>query len=238
MNSMSTALTPSPLPQAGEGEHGAIIWSAMLKSGLSLLRYVSSSHDGKTPAYSPSPSGRGEGVREKASPVPRLVCLLFILLPACKIPDINLATPKPIEVNLNMRLDVYQYSGDEPKDQEQQKTLAETVERQRNRATEIQTIKNNRFIGEDHRGLLQLREVPAGEWGDYVKRVVEAENEDRTLLMRSEAAKTNRALNEVQTEQWKLRIDKAFKGEWIEVPGDKEGSYKWVQATGPKPKEG
>jgi len=163
--------------------------------------------------------------------------LAALLLPSCKIPDINLATPKPIEVNLNMRLDVYQYSGDEPKDKEQQKTLAETVERQRNRATEIQTIKNNRFIGEDHRGLLQLREVPAGDWGDYVKRVVETENEDRTLLMRSEATKTNRALNEVQTEQWRLRIDKAFKGEWIEIPGDKEGSYKWVQAMGPKEKK-
>lgn len=162
--------------------------------------------------------------------------VLLLILPACKLPDINLATPKPIEVNLNMRLDVYQYSGDQPKDKEQERSLTEASDRQRNRLQEIQTIKNNRFVGEDHRGLLQLREVPAGEWGDYVKRTIEAENEDRMLLMRNEAQKHNRELHEVQKEQWKLRSERAFKGEYIEVPGDKEGSYKWVQATGPKEK--
>ena len=165
-------------------------------------------------------------------------CMLLgaVLLTSCKLPDVNLSTPKPLEVNLNMRLDVYQYTGDKPKDTEQAKTLAEAVDRQRNRLQEMQTIKNNRFVGEDHRGLLQLRDVPSGEWGDYVKRSVEAENEDRTLMMRNEAATTNRALHEVQAEQWKLRIDKAFKGEYIEVPGDKDGTFKWIQATGPKEK--
>lgn len=155
---------------------------------------------------------------------------------SCSLPDVNLATAKPLEVNLNMRLDVYQYTGDKPKETEQSKTLAEAVDRQRNRLQEVQTIKNNRFVGEDHRGLLQLRDVPAGEWGDYVKRTVEAENEDRMAMMRNEAATSNRALHEVQAEQWKLRADKAFKGEYIEVPGDKEGIFKWVQATGPKEK--
>lgn len=165
-----------------------------------------------------------------------ILVLLPGLLAACHLPDINLATPKPIEVNLNMRLDVYQYTGDAPKPNEQVKTLAEAMERQRNRLEEVQTVKNNRFVGEGHRGQLELREAPAGEWGEYVKRTVQAENEDRMLLMRNEAQKSNRTLNEVQTEQWKLRIEKAFKGEYIEVPGDKEGTFKWIQATGPKTK--
>lgn len=163
-----------------------------------------------------------------------LALLLPVLMAACHLPDVNLATPKPIEVNLNMRLDVYQYTGDAPKPTEQVKTLAEAMERQRNRLEEVQTVKNNRFVGENHRGQLELREAPAGEWGEYVKRTVQAENDDRMLLMRSEAQKSNRTLNEVQTEQWKLRIEKAFKGEYIEVPGDKEGIFKWIQATGPK----
>ena len=121
---------------------------------------------------------------------PRLL-LLLILLPACKLklPDINLATPKPIEVNLNMRLDVYQYSGDQPKPQDKDTSLGDAIERQRNRQQEIQTIKNNR------------------------------------------------ELHAVQTEQWKLRIERAFKGEYIEVPGDKEGSFKWIQSMGPKEKK-
>ena len=158
------------------------------------------------------------------------------LLSACHLPDINIATPKPLDVNLNMRLDVYQYTGDAPKADDQIKTLADAMDRQRNRQEEIQTVKNNRFVGEDHRGMLELRQAPAGEWGEYVKRTVQEENDDRMMLMRAEAKKSNRTLNEVQTEQWKLRIEKAFKGEYIEVPGDKEGSFKWIQATGPKNK--
>ena len=163
---------------------------------------------------------------------PRLL-LLLALLPACKLPDVNLATPKPIEVNLNMRLDVYQYSTDKAQTPEQTTTNAEAVERMRNRQEEIQTLKNNRLVGENHRGQLQIREVPGGTWGDYVKRTVEAENADRTLLARANAAKTNRELHVVQAEEWKLRTEKSFKGEWIEVPGEKEGTFKWVQATGP-----
>jgi hypothetical protein len=55
--------------------------------------------------------------------------------------------------------------------------------------------------------------------------------------MRDQAQKSNRTLIEVQQEQWKLRSAKAFKGEWIEIAGEKEGTYKWVQAEGPKEKE-
>jgi len=162
---------------------------------------------------------------------------VVMILPGCKsLPAIPLTTPQPLEVNLNMRLDVYQYRGDEPQDKEAVKTLAEATERQRNRMSEIQTIKDNRFIGEDHRGLLQLREVPAGDWGDYVKRTIDAENEDRMLLMRNQAKELNKALHEIQSDQWKLRIDKAYKGEWIEVPGDNPSTFKWVKAEGPKPK--
>ena len=154
------------------------------------------------------------------------IAALSLTVTGCKtFPEIPLTTPKPLEINLNMRLDVYQYRGDEPKDKEVVKTLGEASQRQRNRMEEIQTIKNNRFIGEDHRALLQLREAPAGDWGDYVKRTIDAENEDRTLLMRNQAKETNNALHEIQAEQWKLRIDKAFKGEWIEIPGDSPNSF-------------
>jgi hypothetical protein len=168
-----------------------------------------------------------------------LSLIALAVLTGCKqFPAIPLTTPEPLEVNLNMRLDIYQYRGDEPDDKEAAKNVADAVTRQRNRMEEIQTLKNNRFIGEDHRGLLAMREVPAGDWGDYVKRTVDNENEDRNLLMRKQAKEQNKALNEIQAIQWKLRIDKAFKGEWIEVAGDKEGTFKWVQAEGPKAKPG
>ena len=116
--------------------------------------------------------------------------------------------------------------------------LGEAVERQRNRMAEIQELKNNRIVGEDHRGLLSLRQTPAGKWGDHVKRTVEEENTDRTLLMRNEAKESNRPLNEIEIEAWKLRADQSFKGEYIEVAGKTPGAFEWVQATGPKETKG
>lgn len=169
-------------------------------------------------------------------PHARFIALLApLLIAACKtLPAIPLTTPEPLKVDLNMRLDVYQYRGDDPADKTEARSLAEAVERQRNRMAEIQELKNNRIIGEDHRGLLSLRQVPAGDWGDYVKRTVEEENTDRTLLMRNEAKESNRQLHEVEREAWSQRTAQAFKGEWIEVPGKAEGTFDWVQSTGPK----
>jgi hypothetical protein len=155
----------------------------------------------------------------------------------CKsLPAIPLTTPEPLKVDLTMRLDVYQYRGEEVGDKEELKSISEAVERQRNRMAEIQELKNNRIVGEDHRGQLNLRQTPAGEWGAYVKRTVEAENTDRMLLMRNEAKESNRPLHEVQAEAWRLRADQSFKGEWIEVPGKNPGTFDWAQAVGPNPK--
>lgn len=157
------------------------------------------------------------------------VCALT--LTACKqLPAIPLTTPKPLEVNLNMRLDVYQYRGDEPLDQEAKKGASEATERMRNRMAEVQTLKNNHLVGEDHRGLLQVREVPAGDWGPQMKKTVAAENEDRMLLMRQKAKESNRALHELEGEQWRLRTQQANTGEWIEVPGAAPGSFQWKRA--------
>jgi hypothetical protein len=166
------------------------------------------------------------------------VALAFpFLLASCSNFKVDLSSPEPIKVDVNMRLDVYQYKGDEPgKKDEAAVTYEAAVERQRNRMPEIQTIKDNRFVGEDHRGQLHLRQKPAGDWGDYVERTVNQENEDRTILMRREAKESNRALHEVQDEQWKRRTSSAYAGEWVELPGDKPNTYKWVQSSGPRPK--
>ncbi len=150
---------------------------------------------------------------------------------ACKqLPAIPLTTPKPLEVNLNMRLDIYQYRGDEPLDKEATKSAGEATQRLRNRMEEIQTLKNNQLVGEDHRGLLIIREVPAGDWGPQMKKAVTAENEDRMLLMRQKAKESNRPLHEIEAEQWRLRTQQANTGEWIEVPGAAPGSFQWKRA--------
>lgn len=179
------------------------------------------------------------GKRNLANPQPlmqwsleRLVLLpVVVALAACKtLPEVPITTPKPLEVNLNMRLDVYQYRGDEPLDKEATKNASEATQRMRNRMVEIQTLKNNQLVSEDHRGLLQIREVPSGEWGPQMKKAVAAENEDRMLLMRQKAKESNRPLHELEDEQWRLRTQQAGTGEWIEVPGVTPGSFQWKRA--------
>jgi len=153
------------------------------------------------------------------------------LLAACKqMPEVPITTPKPLEVNLNMRLDVYQYRGDEPADKEAGKALDEANTRMRNRMAEIFNFKANELVGENHRGLLEIRQVPAGKWGEDVKKQVSAENEDRMLLMRQKAKDSGRALQEVQDEQWKIRTRQANAKEWIEVPGKNPGTFQWIRA--------
>ncbi|RBP38493.1 uncharacterized protein DUF1318 [Roseimicrobium gellanilyticum] len=180
--------------------------------------------------------------QDALTPIPRKVSqamLAFLLLglSSCKSFKVDLQSPEPIKVDVNMRLDVYQYKGDEPeKPNEEQARYDEAQTRIRNRLAEIQTFKNNGLVGEDHRGLLFLREKPAGEWGDRVEKEVNEENEDRNLMIRHEAKASNRAMHEVQEEFWKQRTNRAFHGEWIEVAGDKPNTFKWVQSDGPREK--
>jgi len=48
---------------------------------------------------------------------------------------------------------------------------------------ELQPLKNSRLIGENHLGLLEVRNPAPGEYGDYVRETVDAENKDRMALM-------------------------------------------------------
>jgi uncharacterized protein YdbL (DUF1318 family) len=177
-----------------------------------------------------------EGARPMR-PLRALLALSCIALASCQSFKVDLQSPEPIKVDVNMRLDVYQYKGDEPdKPDAAQASYDAAQTRLRNRYAEIQTFKNNGLVGEDHRGLLHLREKPAGEWGDYVEKQVNQENEDRTILIRRLAKDSDRAMHEVQDEQWKQRTSKAYHGEWIEVPGDKQNTFKWVQSNGPRQK--
>lgn len=153
-----------------------------------------------------------------------------LLLAACKqLPEIPITTPEPLKVDLNMRLDVYQYRGDEPDDKAASKALSEANTRMRNRMADIFRYKEPGDVGENHRGLLEIRQVPANE-GEVMKKAVAEENADRLLVMRRKAAETNRTLQEVQDEQWKLQIRQASEIHWIEVPGANPGTFKWMRA--------
>ena len=143
----------------------------------------------------------------------------------------NLSTPKPLKVNINVKLDVYQHG--QPTSQ---KTAAvaetgtpEAVEdRRRLRLGELQPLKNSRLVGENHLGLLEIRNPTPGEYGDYVSEIVAAENKDRMALMESMAKTQNIPLAAVQKQQAENAVHSAFNGEWIEVQKP-DGTYSWTQ---------
>ncbi len=171
----------------------------------------------------------------------RLLCFLPLLAAtACSFSktlenaarNIQLNTPEPIKVDMKITLDVYQHEAPgSAKVQEKAPTdLAEVNRRKFNRQQEIQELKNNRYVAETHRGLLFLRDQPAGTYGSYVKKTVEEENADRKTLMLEEAAKQKRELNELEKERHDAAVSNAFAGEYIEMADPaKPGSWKIVQ---------
>jgi hypothetical protein len=165
---------------------------------------------------------------------------------ACSsLPDVNLTTDEPLKVDINVRLDVYQHEGKEGEasaasdagtSAEAAAVIADAkvsadmvAKRKRDRMEEIQELKNNRLVGENHRGLLTIRTLPLEEYGDYVKKTVEGENYDRNYLMRVEAKERNALLHTVQETTWNENIARSYEGEWVEVAGEKEGTFGWEQ---------
>lgn len=167
-----------------------------------------------------------------------LAAATTLALGSCKAFDINVGTKEPIKldpikVDLTMRVDVYQYTGESKEDRQAIENVEHAVERQRNRMAEIQTLKNSRFVGENHLGLLSIRNRPAGTHGDYVEKTVEEENADRSFLMADKANVSGVELATIRNQQWEVRTQDAYVGELIEVPAGTPNSYRWEHKKKP-----
>lgn len=154
-------------------------------------------------------------------------------LASCVKPfEVNVNTPAPIKVDLSMDVNVYQHGLVEKKEAASSAGFRAAMESRRDRMSEIQELKNNRLIGEGRSGLLSIRNLPAGDYGDYVEKTVEEENQDREALMRQEAAEKSVELAKVREEQWHHWQRKSFPGEWIEVADDDGTTFRWEQKQG------
>ncbi|MEO6847105.1 MAG: DUF1318 domain-containing protein [Chthoniobacterales bacterium] len=174
----------------------------------------------------------------KKTNLPFLFCAAFFLF-GCKNVPVDLTTSSPLKVDIDMRLDVYNHNPTTNTNPSPEKKTESTAgssspeARRRNRLADIQTMKNNRIVGEGHDGLLAIRNDVPGEYGEYVHEVVREENNDRTEQMKQLAEEQKVSLADIQKKQGELWRDRAFKGELIEVPVDKNASsYKWIQKGG------
>ena len=154
--------------------------------------------------------------------------VLGLALAACKAPTVHLATPEPVKVDIEMRIDVYQHGGGEKTKSQRAPRSADPASERTNRLAEIQTLKNSRLVGEAANALLSIRVDTPGDYGDYVRKTVEAENADRMAVMKSEAAREKIPLPRVQKTQADLARKMAFQGEWIEIE-KADGTFEWQQ---------
>lgn len=145
--------------------------------------------------------------------------LPVVLLAGCKAPTVNLSTPDPIRVDINMRVDVYERGGGSaaPKPPAPSADLPAVDARRRARMGDVQNFKNSRLVGENHLGLLVVRESPGGSFGRYVEKMVAEENADRMVVMRQLAAERSMSLEDIQAQQGELWRNRSFSGEWIEA---------------------
>lgn len=162
------------------------------------------------------------------SPFATATAATALLLASCAAPTVNLATPEPIKVDIAVRLDVYQHAKEAAKKSTPASAATDPVEARRNRMADIQTFKNSRLVGEGRDALLAIRVDTPGDYGDFIRKTVDAENADRMALMKSEAEKQKTSLPQIQSKQANLAAKLAFKGEWIEIVKD-NGSAEWIQ---------
>lgn len=160
----------------------------------------------------------------------------------CTLPQVPLTTPEPLSVNINVKMDVYQHAAEGGAKVEtasagdataadgavtpQRRQAAERG--MRDRMEQVQTLKNNRLVGETRDGLLEVREVPPGEYGEYTQKTVLEENADRETVMRALSAEEGKGLPALKREQGNLRRQQSFKGEWVEEQ-EADGTWRWVQ---------
>ena len=148
--------------------------------------------------------------------------------------NVDVGTEKPIKldpvkVDLDMRVDIYQYDSNSEEARTTARNREDAAKRLRDRMAEVQELKNNRFVGENHLGLLTIRNLPAGDYGDYVRKTVDEENADRTYMMTDKSNQEGISLAAVQREQWLRRSQASFTGEWIEQSGPDDGTFIWEQ---------
>lgn len=159
----------------------------------------------------------------------RGIFLGLLLVAGCEGPKVNLSTPEPIVLDINMRVDIYERSASRTTSSTAPTGDVPTADaRRRDRMADIQSFKNSRLVGESRQGLLVVLTKPEGSYGRYVEKIVGEENADRLVVMRGLSEERRVPLDDIQQQQGELWRTRSFNGEWVEVPQD-NNTWRWVQ---------
>lgn len=137
-----------------------------------------------------------------------------LLLAGCS-PTIKIATPDPVKIDVNMKVDVYTKS--DPKKQKADDDQMQAAIDRRNQMAEVQTLKNDRVIGETRDGYLSIRKLPEDpKYAEFAKKIVSEENDDRAVIYLASAQRDGKPMEMVQRDYAQLWRDRSYPGEWIQ----------------------
>ena len=158
----------------------------------------------------------------------------------------------PIKVDISLRVDVYQHVAEEAKSIEEQifqsddgaqffnifavreayaaDPVQEAIERRKVRVTEIEYYFQKEFIGENHRGYLEM--MPTQMLPETKKKIldlIKEENKDRKTIYAHVAQKNGADIVNTEKIFFKDHYERAPKGYWFEVFDGAQGKYVWEQ---------
>lgn len=158
-------------------------------------------------------------------PLLRASLLLPLLFAACA-PTLRLDTPEPVKIDVHMKVDVTTSSSSSGAPASSSTTNPPNPpnpqERRRLRMAEVQTLKNDRRIGEANNGLLKLLHPPEDkDYLQWTQSVVADENTDRQAIFQSQANLEKKPLEVIASEFAERARGSAFPGEWVQLPDGK-----------------
>ncbi|MFH1519989.1 MAG: DUF1318 domain-containing protein [Candidatus Omnitrophota bacterium] len=173
-----------------------------------------------------------------------LICVLFII--SCA--KLSVETAKPIKVDINMRVDIYQHVikdvedinaqiyGTEDKDfnalfgfnqayaEDLSDLTASAISRRKARVSIVEGYFAQGYIGENKDALLELRNAPEEERGQ-IESLISQENSDRNIIYQAIAEKNGTDISTVRKASLESDYKRAGSGYWFQV-SDSEG-YTW-----------
>jgi len=148
-----------------------------------------------------------------------LVFLTVAFLAGCA--QVQLGTPEPLQVDINMKVDVEQKGGVAGK---ADKPVLSVAEERRMLSHQVQELKNDRKVGEANNGLLVLKETPKeAVYADYAKGVITKENAAREKLFQEKAEVEGKTAEQYAKEFAERAREASYPGEWVQ---DQNGKWK------------
>ncbi len=179
----------------------------------------------------------------------------FIGLFTLSCASLNVQTKKPIKVDINMRVDVYQHVVKDVESLESQvygepeskqlnalfswgyayaaeysPEVTNALTRRKRRAGRLEAFLKAGYIGENRDALLEVisKNIP-DNLKEEVEGIVKDENADREIVYRATAEKNGITIDEVRKVFFNDHYRRAKEGYWFEVYDKDTGKYRWVR---------